>query len=710
MAAAAPRFGTFAGVYRPVFLTILGAMFYLRQGWLVGETGLLGALAVILGAHLITGTTALSLSSIASNLRVRPGGAFAIIAQALGLEAGAAIGVPLFIAQTASAAMYLYGFSEGWALLFPSHPPQAVVGVAFVLLSFVAWRSAGLAARAQGLLFGVIAVAIGSAALGLARPEPLVAPTWIGAFEGASLVEAFAIFFPAATGIMVGVGMSGSLADPRRSVPRGTLLAWGTTFAIYTAFAVWYAVVAPVPELIADKTAMIRHALVPELVLLGLLCSTLMASLSSLVAAPRLLQAMAAHGVLPGARWLARTTAGGDPRPAVLITTALASLGLAAGSLDAIAPLITSFFIMTYLVINAVVAMEQGLGMISFRPAFRVHRLVPLVGVGACLLGLGLASPFGGLFELFVVLAVYGLVSRRKIDTPWETVRSGVAVTVAAWAARRAAHIDRSERAWKPDLLVPVATAGQIDDMAPLVDDLIRRTGSVRWLGLGPRAELDAALPAVVARQAAAGHHAAQTRLRTTAYMDGLGAALDTLRAALFPPNLVLVDVRKVSDDEIAVYQRHCAFHGVGLGLWLPGPAGAPARGAVAVWISDRSPTWALHLHQANLDLLVLTGFLLAQARGHRLRLCTVVTDPEQKEPARAFLNALVDQARLPAGTSVHVAEGRFAELLAEAPPADLHLFGLGPAAPRAGLEQTCAALDAGALWLRDSGHESALA
>lgn len=128
------------------------------------------------------------------------------------------------------------------------------------------------------------------------------------------------------------------------------------------------------------------------------------------------------------------------------------------------------------------------------------------------------------------------------------------------------------------------------------------------------------------------------------------------------------------------------------------------------MWIWDRSPSSELHLHQANLDLLVLTGFLLAQARGHRLRLCTLVSGPEQKGPARAFLKALVDQARLPASTTVHVAEGPFAALLAEAPPADLHAFGLGPEAPRARLEKTCAALGAGALWLRDSGHESALA
>lgn len=96
--ATAPAFGTFSGVVRPILLTVLGAMLYLREGWLVGDLGLVGALAVMAAAITITGTTALSLASIASNVRVKPSGAFAIIAQALGLEAGGAIGIPLYIA------------------------------------------------------------------------------------------------------------------------------------------------------------------------------------------------------------------------------------------------------------------------------------------------------------------------------------------------------------------------------------------------------------------------------------------------------------------------------------------------------------------------------------------------------------------------------------------------------------------------------------
>ena len=704
------RFGTFAGVFRPVSLTILGAMLYLREGWLVGEAGVVGALLVIGAAYAITGTTALSLASIASNVRVRPGGAFAIIAQALGLEAGAAIGLPLYIAQAASAAMYIYAFAEGWAFLFPDHPPELVEGIGFAGCALLAWRSSGLAMKAQGVMLLVVVAAVGSAALGI-LDAPMVPAHWVGELPDVGLVGAFAIFFPAATGIMVGAGMSGSLRDPRRSIPTGTLLAWATTFALYAGFAGWYGVMAAPDELIANRSVMIQRALVPELVLAGLLSSTLMAALSSLVAAPRLLQAMADHGVVPASGWLARTTPGGEPRNAVLVTTGLAACGLAAGSLDAIAPVITSFFIMTYLAINGVVAVERTLGMISFRPAFQVHATVPLLGVGLCLLGLSLSSPFGGALEVGFVLVVYAVLSRRKLETPWETVRSGVAVQLAAWTARRAARADRSERAWKPDLLVPVASPDQIASMREVVESLARRNGTLRWVGLGPHPELGPALAAVAKAETAAGHHATTATLRTQHYMEGIGVAMDALRGATFPPNLVVVDESRVSNDEIAAYQTHCDVLKTGMALWQSGPArDEPPPPGVCVWISDRSPDWRLQLHQANLDLPVLVGFLLATAKHEPLRLCMVVRDDLQKERARRFLEDLIDQARLPAGTTAHVAHGDFLALLPEAPKARTHIFGMPPVVDKERLEQIRARLGTACLWLRDSGHESALA
>ena len=248
--------------------------------------------------------------------------------------------------------------------------------------------------------------------------------------------------------------------------------------------------------------------------------------------------------------------------------------------------------------------------------------------------------------------------------------------------------------------------------MRPLVESLAERSGSIRWVGLGPREHLIDTLPAVTAAELEAGLHATWARLRTDRYMDGVGLALDALQGALFPPNLVVVDASRVDDGEIAAYLEHCRALSAGMALWQPHPVDGRLgeRGVVDVWISDRAPDWELRLRLANLDLPVLVGFLLAEAWGARLRLRMVVRDPANKAAARRFLRDLVDQARLPKAASLHVGEGDFLAALESAGRADLRIFGMPPAITQARLAEVQRASDSSVLWLLDSGRESALA
>lgn len=147
-------------------------------------------------------------------------------------------------------------------------------------------------------------------------------------FGGVGFWTVFAIFFPAATGIMAGANMSGELADPRRSIPLGTMSAIGVATLVYLALAVWFARVATLDELVSNYTIMIDRAAWGPAVLAGLLGSTCSAALSSLVGASRILQALASHKALPGAESLARTTHKGEPRNAVLTTAVVAVAAL----------------------------------------------------------------------------------------------------------------------------------------------------------------------------------------------------------------------------------------------------------------------------------------------------------------------------------------------------------------------------------------------
>ncbi len=90
------RYGTFEGVFVPTLLTILGVILFLREGWVVGNAGLIGALLIIAAAFIITGATGLCLASIATDARIGAGGAYAVITRSLGQAAGGSIGIPLY--------------------------------------------------------------------------------------------------------------------------------------------------------------------------------------------------------------------------------------------------------------------------------------------------------------------------------------------------------------------------------------------------------------------------------------------------------------------------------------------------------------------------------------------------------------------------------------------------------------------------------------
>lgn len=167
------KLGMFGGVFVPTMLTILGVI-YLRVGWTVGNAGLGGGLFIILLATIITLFTTLSISSIATNIRVGAGGAFSIISQSLGVEMGGSIVTPLYVALSISVAFYVFAFTEGWMRMFPDHPEVIVVLACFALMFAVAYVSANFATRIQYLIGAVVLVSLFSVFLGT-RTKPLIA-------------------------------------------------------------------------------------------------------------------------------------------------------------------------------------------------------------------------------------------------------------------------------------------------------------------------------------------------------------------------------------------------------------------------------------------------------------------------------------------------------------------------------------------------------
>jgi amino acid transporter len=356
-ASSSRKFGTFAGVFVPTVLTILGAIMYLRLGWVVGNAGLGGAILIIVLAHVITITTGLAVASIATNIRVGAGGAFSIISQSLGLEVGGSVSIPLYLAQGISTALYVFAFTEGVISLFSSPPgwfEPLIVFVTFFIVFGIAYISAQLAARIQFVIlaivgFSLFSVFLGSFAIGNSQGFVETPMLW-GEFVDGSFWVIFSVFFPAVTGIMAGISLSGALKDPRESIPKGTLIAIGVTFLIYLLLAFWLAGVATPDELVdLNNIVMADKAFLSWAVIAGVLGATFSSALGSMIAAPRVMQALGQHRILPFSKRLAQETEAGEPRQAMIVTGVIVVgaiiFALLSGGLNAIAPLITLFFL-----------------------------------------------------------------------------------------------------------------------------------------------------------------------------------------------------------------------------------------------------------------------------------------------------------------------------------------------------------------------------
>lgn len=713
-------FGTFSGVFAPTLLTILGVIMFLREGWVVGNAGLLGAWLIILVAFGITGFTGLSLSSITTNIRIGAGGAFSVISQSLGLEVGGSIGVPLYLSQALAVSMYIFGFRAGWLWIFPDHPALIVDLVTFGVLFAIAFISAGLAFKIQYLIMAVVALSLVSVAGAVFQGSMQHSVQWWGNFKGSpetgfagiGFWAVFAVFFPASTGIMAGANMSGDLKNPRRSIPVGTMSAIGLSLLIYLALAYWLARSASPDELVGNYTIMVDKALWGPAILAGLLGATFSSALSSLVGAPRILQALGSHDILPAGRWFAAKTAKGEPRNAMLLTGAIVLGALMLRNLNAVAPLITMFFLITYAMINIVVLIEQHLGLTSFRPLFRLPRFVALVGAVGCIFAMFIVNPIFSMISLIIVFVLHAFLIRKHLRAPFGDMRSGLFVAIAEWAAKKVSQLTASrERSWKANLLVPVEASQQLRASFGIIRNISYPSGFLKIVGLTGREKeyvLAKELSGVADEFHDKGVFASWTVITAATFGENLQAGIETFAGAFFKPNVVFLTMPKDEsrESELKAILDTCRDRKIGVLLMHEhtekrknGPA------AVNVWFADRGPDWKLEMDIGNQDLALLMGYKLKLNWKIDLRLVAKVGEAKQKEAAEAFLRLVAETARIPETDTVAVT-GKHED---KAPQADLHIFPLPDEVDFSELRQYNDRYKATCLFVLDSGQESAL-
>ena len=448
------RFGTFEGVFLPTILSIFGVILFLRTGWAVGNAGLLNALLILIVSEFISLTTALSLSAVSTNIEVGTGGVYYIVSRSLGIDAGGAIGIPLYFSQAISVSFYILGFLESVQILRGVTFDFRLYGTLVLLLfAFIAYKGADFAVRFQYLIFAFLLFGILSFLLapGWAPRSVNLTPHYI---RGYNFWKVFAVFFPAVTGITAGIGLSGELRDPGRSIPRGSLLAVAVSTLVYALVMFKSASVAPFDLLRGNVGIFIESARIPFLVVLGVWAATVSSALTFIIGAPRTLKALADDGIAPS--FLASTMGSkrDEPRAGVIVTFLIAEAFILLGSLNSVAVVITMFFLVTYGVSNYSATIQALIRNPSFRPRFRVHWLFSLAGFIGTLFAMFLISFYASIIALVLISLIYLLLKRRGLHQTWGDVRAGIWMSLARFSLLRLEEEEIDPINWRPNLMV----------------------------------------------------------------------------------------------------------------------------------------------------------------------------------------------------------------------------------------------------------------
>lgn len=697
------KFGTFGGVFTPDVLTILGVIMFLRLGWVVGNAGFLGAVIIIVLAKSVTICTGLSMSSITTNIKIGAGGAYSIISKSLGLEAGGSIGIPLYIAQTLSAALYIIGFTEGWIRVFPNHSHLAVASFAWISLLTVSYISAHLAIRVQYIIMTIMGLSILSFFLTPAKPTSEF--TLIGNFEGGGFWYVYAIFFPAVTGIMAGANMSGDLKNPRRAIPLGTMSSIMLTMVIYISLAYLLSRIGTPGELRSNQMFMVDKAFWGPAVIAGIMGATLSSALGSMLGAPRVLQALAEQKTVPFHHFFSAKTKTNEPRNAIIFTGIIIEVSLILGNLDFLAALITMFFLITYGMLNLVVFIQQGMRIISFRPTFKIPRFVPFIGAVGCVFMMFLINPIFSFVAIVTIISLYLWLAKKGLEAPWGDIRGGLFLVIAERASRLASKFPKYQITWKPDLLLPVEDPELWTGPLLFIRNITYPSGSIFGFTIKNEniKETQAALNELLHPIKNQGILVNSTVLEDNDFLHGAKLVIQTLRGGAFRPNILFLTIGDDNRNDKTIEQLvdEATKHELGTIILRQHPRMAfGMQQDVNLWLRDKSPNWHL--------AMLITLQLQLNWEG-KINLITVGDDKKDERRLYNFLENLSDQARLPSMTDFHVLISSFENAIKTAPRGDINILGLADKIPFKFIREVPELARASCIFVRDSGKESAL-
>ncbi|XP_021167167.2 solute carrier family 12 member 2 isoform X2 [Fundulus heteroclitus] len=535
------KFGWIKGVLVRCMLNIWGVMLFIRMTWIVGQAGIALACVIVGMATVVTTITGLSTSAIATNGFVRGGGAYYLISRSLGPEFGGSIGLIFAFANAVAVAMYVVGFAETVvellkgvdALMTDDINDIRIIGtITVIVLLGISVAGMEWEAKAQIFLLVVLITAIVNYFIGSFIPvkskEPLGFFGYDGAimwenmgpdFQGETFFSVFAIFFPAATGILAGANISGDLADPQMAIPKGTLLAILITGIVYLGVAV------------STGSCIVRHATgnindtvssqfltnctdvsckygfdfssckspgtkclhglhndfqvmslvsgFSPIISAGIFSATLSSALASLVSAPKVFQALCKDNIYPYIGIFAKGYGkNNEPLRGYILTFGIALAFILIAELNTIAPIISNFFLASYALINYSVFHASLANSPGWRPSFKYYNMwVALAGAILCCVVMFVINWAAALLTNVIVMGLYIYVSHKKPDVNWGSSTQALTYQQALSHTLHLSAVEDHVKNFRPQCLVMTGYPNSRPALLDLVHSFTKNVG-----------------------------------------------------------------------------------------------------------------------------------------------------------------------------------------------------------------------------------------
>ncbi|XP_056098784.1 solute carrier family 12 member 1 [Rhinichthys klamathensis goyatoka] len=629
------KFGWIKGVLVRCMLNIWGVMLFIRLSWVFGQAGIGLGIVVVLLSIVVTSVTCLSMSAICTNGVVRGGGAYYLISRSLGPEFGGSIGLIFAFANAVAVAMYVVGFAEtvveilkenNALIMDPMNDIRIIGCITVVLLMSITVAGMEWEAKAQVALLVILLLAIGNVFVGTVIPstldkrskgffnyrESIAKENFLPEFrDGETFFSVFAIFFPAATGILAGANISGDLRDPQAALPKGTLLAIFITGITYLAVALVVSVTvvrdatgsrndtllvgsscnfSSACDLGYDfsicQTSKCNYGLMNNfqvmtlvsgfgpLITAGTFSATLSSALASLVSAPKVFQALCKDNIYTALKFFAKGHGkNNEPIRGYLLTFVIAVAFILIAELNTIAPVISNFFLASYALINYSCFHASYAKSPGWRPAYKYYNMwLSLFGAVLCCAVMFVINWWAALVTYGIEFFLYIYVTVKKPEVNWGSSTQAVTFMNAVNSALTLSSVDDHIKNFRPKCLVMTGSPRTRPALLDVAHSLTKNYGLCLTceVFMGPRDKSLQDISAVVQQNQLWLHKqkrkAFYTPVASENLRDGAEALLQASGLGRMKPNTVMMgfkrDWRTTKPQEVQSYAGilHDAF------------------------------------------------------------------------------------------------------------------------------------------------------